>query len=1163
MKWNEAQERAIFTRDKNILVSAAAGSGKTAVLTERIRQLVVKEGVSIDEMLVVTFTNAAAAELRERISDNITKAMEEEGADVSALQEQLDRLPEADICTFDSFCLKVIRSYFYLTDVTPDFKICEDFQQEIFEQEALDQVMQEAFEGKDPAVLDFLTRYADARGEARVTGMIQGVHRFMESLPEPEAWLEQGLETLRASEEETEAATVPALEVLAGMTRRYGEILREKKLAVNQLSFADVEHLALEILRQEGPAGELRDLYRYIFIDEYQDTNELQESLIARICREDNLFMVGDVKQSIYQFRLADPSIFIRKYRELREGTDPSGIKIDLNRNFRSKPPILETVNEVMGPVMTEEAGGIAYDEAARLYPGFDYETGPAAELPAPSVQIDVLVEAPLRASLREQGLTETDLKREELEAMDAVRRIREVLGKEYYDSKAGEVRRIGLSDIVVLMRSYRGAAQTWQEVFRREEIPAYIEGNDEYFETVEILVFTNLLKLLVNRRQDIPLLSVLRSMIFGFTASELAAVRVHQREGLFEESFLSYCEEGKDEALRRKCREALAKLDRWSLEAGYLSLKDLCWKVADESGFYEFAGALPRGSRRQENIRDLIRRAERYQNDTGQNLAGFLRFIDRVAKTSAAAPSRKPSGAEEDFVRLMSIHKSKGLEFPVVILAGAGKSFYHRKPSEELSLDKDLGIGLCYRSPDNDFRSRTLRQLRIDEAVKEKEVAEEMRLLYVGMTRAREQLFVIGSLTNEKALEHFGEKAPREGKSYLEWIAYAVGDEPETAVRKMEIVTEFPSGDPSRGPSQSASRTAPPSGGSQEHSAEGSGTDDLASPLEGGGAAGGGGEGSGEAVAPGEQFSMFGGNTIDDPTSPIQGGEGCGEAVAPGEQFSMFGGNTIDDLASPIQGGGAAEGGGEGSAEAALRKKILDRLDFKYPYPEATKIPAKFTATELNRYYAEDLEELRETFGEELPEGPEEIPEAKIRVPKLRRDITPYSASREGKISGAERGTLTHRVLQELDLSRCGSREAIEAQIREMTETGRLTEREARAVDPGWIRRFFESDLGERMLRAPKVYREQEFLLWQPWDGDTGSIVQGIIDCFFEDGEGLVLIDYKTDYIPPEEGALEEKAEHYRRQIEVYRRAIEEARGTPVTESYLYFLSIGEAFRL
>ena len=1094
MKWNEAQERAIFTRDKNILVSAAAGSGKTAVLTERIRQLVVKEGVSIDEMLVVTFTNAAAAELRERISDNITKAMEEEGADVSALQEQLDRLPEADICTFDSFCLKVIRSYFYLTDVTPDFKICEDFQQEIFEQEALDQVMQEAFEGKDPAVLDFLTRYADARGEARVTGMIQGVHRFMESLPEPEAWLEQGLETLRASEEETEAATVPALEVLAGMTRRYGEILREKKLAVNQLSFADVEHLALEILRQEGPAGELRDLYRYIFIDEYQDTNELQESLIARICREDNLFMVGDVKQSIYQFRLADPSIFIRKYRELREGTDPSGIKIDLNRNFRSKPPILETVNEVMGPVMTEEAGGIAYDEAARLYPGFDYETGPAAELPAPSVQIDVLVEAPLRASLREQGLTETDLKREELEAMDAVRRIREVLGKEYYDSKAGEVRRIGLSDIVVLMRSYRGAAQTWQEVFRREEIPAYIEGNDEYFETVEILVFTNLLKLLVNRRQDIPLLSVLRSMIFGFTASELAAVRVHQREGLFAESFLSYCEEGKDEALRRKCREALAKLDRWSLEAGYLSLKDLCWKVADESGFYEFAGALPRGSRRQENIRDLIRRAERYQNDTGQNLAGFLRFIDRVAKTSAAAPSRKPSGAEEDFVRLMSIHKSKGLEFPVVILAGAGKSFYHRKPSEELSLDKDLGIGLCYRSPDNDFRSRTLRQLRIDEAVKEKEVAEEMRLLYVGMTRAREQLFVIGSLTNEKALEHFGEKAPREGKSYLEWIAYAVGDEPETAVRKMEIVTEFPSGDPSRGPSQSASRTAPPSGGSQEHSAEGSGTDDLASPLEG---------------------------------------------------------------------GGAAEGGGEGSAEAALRKKILDRLDFKYPYTEATKIPAKFTATELNRYYAEDLEELRETFGEELPEGPEEIPEAKIRVPKLRRDITPYSASREGKISGAERGTLTHRVLQELDLGRCGSREAIEAQIREMTEGGRLTEREARAVDPGWIRRFFESDLGERMLRAPKVYREQEFLLWQPWDGDTGSIVQGIIDCFFEDGEGLVLIDYKTDYIPPEEGALEEKAEHYRRQIEVYRRAIEEARGTPVTESYLYFLSIGEAFRL
>ena len=805
MKWNEGQERAIFTRDKNILVSAAAGSGKTAVLTERIRQMVVREGVSVDQMLIVTFTNAAAAELRERIHKGILEAMEEDSTDAAALQEQLDLLPEADICTFHAFCLKVIRLYFFLTDVTPDFRICDEAQQEIFEQEALEQMMRESFEKEDPQILDFLTKYAGPRGDRNVTAMVQTLHRFLESLPEPDAWLDKSMDAVRESEDERERATLPAVEVLVGMTRRYDEILREKKRAVNQLSFSDVEHLALEILAQEGPAEELREQYRYIFIDEYQDTNELQETLVRRICREDNRFMVGDVKQSIYQFRLADPDIFVRKYRALRDGTDPTGIKIDLNRNFRSKPAVLDFVNRVMEPVMTEEAGGIAYDEAAMLYPGFDYENTPAAGYPPMEVIVDVIPEAETREALIKDGWIRSDLKREELGAMQAARRIREILGREYYDNKEKEVRRIGLSDIVVLMRAYRGAAQTWQEVFRREGIPAYFEGGDEYFDTVEILVFTNLLKILVNRRQDIPLLSVLRSVIFGFTASELAAIRIHQKEGLFAESFLSFAEEGEDEALREKCAEALRKLDRWSEEAGYLSLKDLCWKAADESGYYEFVGALPRGGRRQENIRDLIARADKFQKDTGRNLAGFLKYIDRIAKTSAPVPARKPAEAGEDYVRMMSIHKSKGLEFPAVILAGAGKAFNHRKPSEELSLHKDLGLGLRYRAPENEYSTKTLRQLAIDEAVKDAETAEEMRLLYVAMTRAREQLVIIGSVKNSEAAANVGNCDPEEAKNYLDWIGYSLEEE-APSVRSAD---SFPEG----GAEENPEPLPPPSG--------------------------------------------------------------------------------------------------------------------------------------------------------------------------------------------------------------------------------------------------------------------------------------------------------------------------------------------------------------
>ncbi len=1143
MKWNEAQERAIFTRDKNILVSAAAGSGKTAVLTERIRQLVVQEGVSLDEMLIMTFTNAAAAELRERTHQSLTEAMEEEGADLRILQEQLDLLPGADICTFHSFCLKVIRSYFYLTDVTPDFRICDETQEEIYEQEAMDRMMTESFEKKDSEILEFLRKYADSRGEDRVRKMVHAIHRFLKSLPEPEEWLEKSLTAIRESKNEQERETLPALLVLTEMVRRYDRFLREKKQSVNQLSFSDVEHIALQILRQEGPAEELREQYRCIFIDEYQDTSDLQETLVRLIRREDNVFMVGDVKQSIYQFRQADPSIFIEKYRSLREGSDPKGIKIDLNRNFRSKPNILDFVNEVMEPVMTEEAGGIVYDAAAKLYPGFDYAATPAADYPSLPVEIDVIEEKTVRERMIREGWTVSELKREELEAMQACRRIREVLGREYYDNKAKEVRRVSLSDIVVLMRSYRGAAQTWQEVFRRESIPAYVEGNDDYFETVEILVFTNLLKILVNRRQDIPLLSVLRSPIFGYTASELAAVRIHRKEGLFAESFLSYAEEGEEDALREKCRNTLERLDRWGEEAGYLSLKDLCWKAADESGYYEFAGALPRGSRRQENIRDLISRADKYQKDTGGNLAGFLKYIDRLAKTSAEVPARKPSGAGEEYVRLMSIHKSKGLEFPVVFVAGLSKEFNTMDTKGDLIVDMDFGVGVKCINSELRVKYDTLKRQLIADSMKLDSLGEEIRVLYVALTRAKEKLILTAGVKDLQAtmtkqmisLMQIGEsKGPlpysmRSGAaSFFLLILPSLMLHPSmrAVLEKYELDTAL--------------------------------FDKYADE---------------KSLVPGLKICILG--EADLKSAMIE------------EQVGLI--VRKDELKSAIL---------DMDVDEELLKGMKERFSARYGHESLKGLFTKTTVSELKMAH---MIEEGEVFGDSAGFVKEAEADAQAEtgmgVAADAGDGADSGVAGEGdlsdkdgngsaggriRLSGAERGTAYHRIMELLD-------ENIYGDEKLMNEAGRLGEalvkshvsnrvfafmNQLSAVgmipseypDNVWgpdIASFLGSDLGQRMGRAfrrGQLMREKPFMMGvsarelnEKFPEEEMVLIQGIIDAWFiEDGE-IVLLDYKTDRVDTEK----ELIDRYKLQLDLYKRALEAAVGMKVKEVYIY------AFRL
>ncbi len=1056
MKWNEAQLSAINMRGKNILVSAAAGSGKTAVLTERIKRLIIDEGVEIDEMLIVTFTNAAAGEMRERIYRGISGAMEAGEGNLVFLQEQLDKLGSADICTFHAFCLKLIREYFYLTDLEPDFRICDEAQADIFAGEAMDILMKEFFEAENnESFLEFVKKYAKPGNEKSIADMIRGLYKYIRSMPDPFEWMNKEIDSFSGSSDEFEVLTADSGDVLRNLIIRYDQIYMEKKMGSNQPDFGDVEHMALKILSNPEPRSECRERYRFIFIDEYQDTNGVQEELIERIRRKDNVFMVGDVKQSIYQFRLADPQIFIDKYRKYRSGEDENGVKIDLNKNFRSKPAILDATNAVMKAIMTEKSSGIKYDEDSMLYSGIDYSEGEAGKYPEGPVELDIIAEKDIRDSafhdeeLRTLGYDR--MKSAEIEALFVCRKIKEMLGKTYYDSKEGCIKKVGYNDIVVLKRSYRSEAQAYQRVFISEGIPAYIEGNDGYFESVEISVFVNLLRVILNMRQDIPLLSVLYSSIFDFSAEEFAIIRISEKKGLFADAFINYCESGEASELKEKCRKAFEKLRRWKDESHYISLERLMWKLATESGFYEYIQHLPLAGRRISNLKYLIDKAAEYQNNTSQGLVGFVSYLEQLELSGSGNNSVKSSGGgeNESIVRLMSVHKSKGLEFPVVIASGLGKAFRHGKSSGELSMDRNLGIALRFRDIENGYYKKTEKQKLIDEEVKRKETAEEMRILYVAMTRAREKLILIGTVKSMGEELPGIEKEPEEAGTFLEWLCPPL-DKIRAKSEDRVIINIYRS-------------------------------------------------------------------------------------------FSEKNENEEND--------GAHEITGEVNAKPLKISSLAPEKDFIYPFAEASKISAKYSATELNRIM-NNKRPGEENEGESIP---------------LIKTALSGGNEISGKMSPAERGIITHKVLQELDLSRADSAGRIEEQLNEMIDNGRLTRKEYSGIRINWLERFFRSNPGERLRSAAVVKREQPFLLWKQLDEDAGTLVQGIIDCYFEEEEGIVLIDYKTDYLPENADTkmLAAKAEEYRTQMEIYMRAIEESEGKEIKEAYLYFLSIGKAVRV
>ncbi len=1196
MKWTRAQAQTIETRDHNILVSAAAGSGKTTVLIERIKQLVLRDRVNIDRFLITTFTNAAAAEMKEKMERAIRQEMEEQrkaGGDLTYLQHQMELLPSASISTFHTFALGIIRDYFYLTDLQPGFAIGDETRLSIMRGEALDQVFERRFAEDTDRLRPFLRRYSGDRNDNRLKEQILKIYGEMRSIPRYMDWAEERTDLLRREDplhalgidsfllEETADALKDAarrygaaaeilhreetgslylkarqdlekIEELAGLAgaaepaeaeevllqlmeelqslkfnrmsaakdekpcfddvkdevgdlrkqgkkfiddlkkkyysrppqeygqalkagaedtayfielvREFEEVYRAAKQDRNMVDFDDCMHYCIEILENESAAADYRDRFHYIFIDEYQDSNLLQEEIVRRIARENNLFMVGDVKQSIYKFRLAEPEIFRDRYETYRGGADPHSMKIDLNSNFRSRRTIREAVNCIFEEIMD------GYDEDARL-------NGPEGEEETGGFPVSLHIMSAAGPEEEEAGAGQDPDEAEDpsadLAEMQMIAQIiRDSVGRTI-TGRDGQERQITYGDIAVLSRG-TAAIPRIERFLRNEDIPAFGETEGGYYETVEIQVFLNLLQVISNSSRDVPLISAMSSVVFDFSARELAQIRIEYREGSFSQAVRSYEAGGSDAVIREKIRSMRGQIELWKEIGRTVPLDELMRRLLYETGYYDYCSGLPTGEQRISNLRLLLEKAAAYEESSHLGLYGFLEYVEAMRRTRQNVSEANLIGEGRSVVHVMTVHKSKGLEFPVVILAGAGKKIRGSSEGRSPVMHKAFAIGLPEVNRDMHWERKTILQKAIAARKTRESLEEEIRILYVALTRPMERLAIVASVKDAAKLQRFTGRG-----SFLEMIYPAFCRMQEEDPQLAEVQVHYP----------------------------------------------------------GEQILQR--------QAPAEG-ESAGEDRAGGEAAEHGGASWESAGAGGLASGDAPEHGG--AKESRIDPAELDRrLGFVYPRANDQLIKTKYSVTELSKKQSGKTEQL-----------PERLPELRrmeeiIAAGKAAADAAGPDAAGGKTLSRAEIGTAMHTVMERIDFAKAleGGISYITEETRRLQEAGILTEEEAAGIQPENIDAFFRTPLGERAAKAPKLFREKEFLLRKEIEGSP-VIVQGIIDCYFEDEDGLVLIDYKNSRA---DAAVEEEVliERYSGQIRLYREALEEALGRPVTESWLY----------
>ena len=1202
VSWTDEQKDAIYEKGSNILVAAAAGSGKTAVLVERIINKIITDKIDIDRLLVVTFTNAAASEMRERVLDAIYKKLEENAEDEN-LQRQITLLNKASICTIDSFCLEVVRNNFYeLENLSPNFRIADTTEIELLKQEVIEDIFENKYEEENEDFTKLINTYTSYRDDTPLKELILKIYSYIQSNPFPEKWLTEKIEMFNLEDtleedfantvwgealltevEEELIDSITSLEAMAkklyaepgldkfwqtirndidmlqglknnldswdkayninqelkfitwprqkveseikdrakevrdDVKKKLGKVLdkiliydseqanqdiydmyevlsklkdmilefdkefSKRKRDKNIVDFNDIEHFALEILLKEENgdikpsevAKRYKEKYLEIAIDEYQDSNLVQEYILSSVSNGNNIFMVGDVKQSIYKFRQAMPELFLDKYSEYKnkdKKQEKDNLKIQLFKNFRSRDNVLQFTNIIFQDIMSNILGDINYNKDEYLNLGADYS----------EINQDLKTEINIIDLSKDEGqeieneqIEETQEGEEveqeriediELEARFVANRIKKLIDDKFqvWDRKKNTYRNIDYKDIVVLLRSTSSAAPIYEQEILNLELPVFSDSSQEYLDSIEIQTIMSLLKIIDNPIQDIPLVTVLRSVIGKFTDDELVQIRLSDKY----DNFYTCMQKAMidvNKKLKEKIKKFLDNLDRWRKEQEYLALDELIWKIYMDTGFYNYAGLMPNGVLRQANLKMLFQKAKKYESANFKGLYNFINFIDKLKLSSGDLGSAKLIGENDNVIRIMSIHKSKGLEFPVVFLASTGKQFNLMDLNKNVLLHQEMGIGVKYIDYDKQIQYDTLSKAAMRNKILVETLSEEMRILYVALTRAKEKLIITGiqkdyQKESEKIIEQVNRYIKnndkinpilvKKYKRYLDWILLVYYYEKDTIqnmtnlniYKKEQLLNEF------------------------------------------------------EAI---EKQDV--------------------------DVIEILDNKEID-------------------------KKQIEEIEtilgYSYPNKTATTILTKTSVTNLKQMKTKDVQE------------------EKIELPKpkfLKQD-------EEEKLTGAQKGTLIHLCLQKLDEKREYDLQKVKDLISSLEEKEIITHKEAENINPFKILEFTESDIWKELKEAKEIYREKPFYINIPAkdiyeeDIEENILVQGIIDLYYIDKDDkLILVDYKTDYVENEKQLINK----YKKQLEIYEKALEQAYSKKVTKNVIYSTWLGKEIKV
>lgn len=1209
VKWTNEQLQAIQEKDSNILVAAAAGSGKTAVLVERIIHKIIDEQMDIDKILVVTFTNAAASEMRERILEAIYKKLEENPENVH-LQRQIILLNKASICTIHSFCLDVIHNHFYEIDLPSNFKIADTAEIDLLKQEVLDDLFEQKYTENDKDFIELLENYTNYRGDEALQELVLKIYKFIQSSPFPLKWLQEKLELLKIEDKDIsqtiwgkliiqaveddiqesimQLETVkskmalypemtkfyqkicedliiikdlqnynswdelyikllnfnfskwpvdkkvtndlkedskeirdkvkkhikektakllscpqeqavkdlkiitPILEKLANLVTEFTKNFAEKKKEKNCIDFNDIEHFALKILLDENNnptevAKKYKEKFEEIAIDEYQDSNLVQEAILTSISKGNNIFMVGDVKQSIYKFRQARPELFLQKYDEYKnkeEKTQEDNLKIQLFRNFRSRQNILNITNLVFESIMSKELGDINYNENEYLNYGASYPEPEEIKNYAGIAELDIIdlkEDESITAFEGEEDEEEQERVEDDvLEAKFVANKIQELLNSDYmvFDKKLG-YRKIRPKDIVILLRATSNLSPIYEKEISDLELPVFSDTSGTYLDTVEIQTILSVLKIIDNPLQDIPLVVVLRSSICNFTDNDLITIRLTDRNCNFYEALIKtrlIC----DGDLKNKIESFLEKLEKWKSISQYMPLDEFIWQIYLDTGYYQYVGLLPNGAMRQANLKTLFEKAKQYEKASFKGLFNFIQFIDKLKKQNGDLASAKLIGENEDVIRIMSIHKSKGLEFPVVFLCNSHKKFNMQDLNDIILLHQDIGFGPTIRDTTKKIKYSSIAKDAIKLKMKQETLSEEQRILYVALTRAKEKLYITGRSKDftkyvqdkNKVLEMYESenikldaKLMKKANSYLDWIMY---------------VYLFNQG-----------RTI---------------------------------------TLKGEQYKLS-----DIITLNVSNKKDLLKTLAKEEVVEQI------DLKEKI---GQILKNKSDEENKKSDQALKELLEWKYDYIVDTTLPTKSSVTKIKQEKIKLEEMLKGIESEEV---------------EYKKSYTPKFMQEDKKISNAEKGTLVHLCIQRLDERKDYELKDIQNMILNLVEKEIITKNEADAIDVNLIYQYTKSQLFEELRQAKEVHKEQPFYINIPAkdvvseaeNSKKNILVQGIIDLYYIDkNDNLVLIDFKTDYISNEPNAKEKILEKYKVQLEIYKTALEQALGRKVNKT-------------